>query len=84
MSKLNSDEINKRENLRSLMATELFKEAVFDVKRSIADEMLRTNDVATRERLYCMGQTLDRVVNTLTEYTNELLFLEQKLKEEAA
>jgi hypothetical protein len=84
MNKLTGEEIQKREILKKVMDSDLFKEALFDVKRQIADDMLRSNDPAARERLYCQGLVLDRVVSCLDTYTTELLFLDQKRKEEAA
>jgi hypothetical protein len=84
MNKLAGDEIRKREALKAAMDNELFKEALFDVKRKLADEAMRSNDRDTREKLYFEAQLLNRLEATLTEYCTELLFLEQKKKEEAA
>jgi hypothetical protein len=81
MSKLPPEEIRKREVLKTLLDDELFAQAMYDVRRDLADQMLRTNDAAEREKLFYESQLMNRLQNKLTEYTNELLFLK---KDEAA
>jgi len=84
MSNLNHEEIRKRETLKKVLEDEMFAQAMYDVRRDLADQMMRTNDTAEREKLFYEGQLLNRLQSKLTEYTNELLFLEQKQKDEAA
>jgi hypothetical protein len=81
MSNLSHEEVRKREALKTLLESEVFKEALFDVRRGLGEEMLRTNDSARREELFRESQVLNRLENKLTEFANELLFLK---KDEAA
>jgi hypothetical protein len=81
MSTLTHEEIRKRENLKQLMDSELFGQALYDVRQALGEEMLRTNDSAQRERLHLEASLLTRIQSKLTEYANELLFLK---KDEAA
>lgn len=78
---LTHEEIRKRENLKTLMDTELFQQALYDVRQQMGNEMLKTNDSATREKLHLEASLLSRLESRLTEYSNELLFLK---KDEAA
>ena len=84
MSNLTHEEIRKREALKNVMEGEMFKQALYDVRQQLGEEMLRTNDSAERERLFLESKLLNRIESKLTEYTNELLFLEVQKKEEAA
>jgi hypothetical protein len=79
--KLTFEEIHKRENLKKLLDSELFGQAMYDVRQALGEEMLRTNDSAQREKLHLEASLLNRLQSRLTEYTNELLFLK---KDEAA
>jgi hypothetical protein len=81
---LTHEEIRKREELKKLVESELFGQAMYDVRQGLGEEMLRTNDSAQREKLHLESQLLTRLQGKLTEYCNELLFLEQKKKDEAA
>jgi len=81
MSNLSHEEIRKREDLKKLLESELFGQAMFDVRQQMGDEMLKTNDMATRERLHMEANLLNRLQGRLTEYSNELMFLK---KDEAA
>jgi len=79
--KLTHEEVRKREALKTLLDSELFGQAMFDVRQQLGEEMLRTNDSAQRERLFQESQLMNRLQSKLTEYANELLFLK---KDEAA
>jgi hypothetical protein len=57
---------------------------MFDVRQGLGEEMLRTNDSAQRERLHLEASLLTRIQSKLTEYSNELLFLKNEKKDEAA
>jgi len=81
VSKLTHEEIRKREVLKEVMSSELFGQALFEVRQQLGEEMLRTNDSAERERLHAEAMLLNRIQGKLTEYTNELMFLK---KDEAA
>jgi len=81
MTNLSHEEVRKREVLKTLLEDEMFAQAMYDVRRDLADQMLRTNDSAERDRLFHESQLMNRLESKLTEYTNELLFLK---KDEAA
>jgi len=81
MSNLSHEEIRKREDLKKLLESELFGQAMYDVRQQMGEEMLKTNDMATRERLHMEASLLNRLQGRLTEYSNELMFLK---KEDAA
>lgn len=83
-SKLTDYDITKRQTLKNVMEHELFAEAMNDVKLGLASAMLRSNDPAERERIYCQSLLLNNLQSTLESYVNDLLFLEQKKREEAA
>ena len=81
MSDLSHEEIRKREELKRLLESEMFGQAMYDVRQQLGEEMLRTNDSAQREKLWMESQLMNRLQSKLTEYANELLFLK---KDEAA
>jgi len=81
MSDLTHEEIRKREELKRLLESEMFGQAMYDVRQQLGEEMLRSNDSAQREKLWMESQLLTRIQSKLTEYSNELLFLK---KDEAA
>jgi len=82
--KLNDLEIQKRQTLKSVMDNSLFKQALDDVRLAYGQEVLKSSDPATRDRLIAEAHVLTRVENQLDSYINDLLFLEQKKREEAA
>ena len=75
--KLTHEEIRKREELKRLIESEMFGQAMFDVRQQLGEEMLRTNDSAQREKLWMESQLMNRLQSKLTEYANELLFLKK-------
>ena len=77
MSNLTHEEIRKREELKRLIESEMFGQAMFDVRQQLGEEMLRTNDSAQREKLWMESQLMNRLQSKLTEYANELLFLKK-------
>jgi hypothetical protein len=79
--KLTHEEIRKREALKQVMESELFKQALYEVRQELGHAMLRTNDSAERERLHLESTLMNRLESKLTEFCNELIFLK---KDEAA
>jgi len=81
MVTLTHEEIRKRELLKQLLDSELFGQAMYDVRQQLGEQMLRTNDSGERDKLHLEANLLNRIESKLTEYSNELLFLK---KDEAA
>jgi hypothetical protein len=81
---LTSEAIDRRRTLKNVMEGELFADAMEEVRQEIADQILKSNDSATRERLYHQASVLTQVQNRLESYVNDLLFLETQKKEEEA
>ena len=82
--KLNDLEIQKRQTLKSIMDHSLFGQAIDDVRQAYGQEVLKATSQADVMRLIAEANVLTRVENTLESYINDLLFLEQKKREEAA
>lgn len=77
MSKLTRQEIDQRQTLKNVMENDMFSKAMDDVRREVADQILRSNDPAERERLYFEGQLINRMQARLESYANDLLFVEK-------
>jgi len=82
--KLNDLEIQKRQTLKSVLDHVLFKQAIDDIRQDYGQEVLKSNDPVARDRLIAEAHVLTRVENQLESYVNDLLFLEQKKREDEA
>lgn len=59
--------------IRDLLANELFKRAITEVKKDISDELFINSDRDKRDSLYYEMKVVDLVLGRLQSYANDLI-----------
>jgi hypothetical protein len=78
--KIDEQGILRRRALKSLMDSNLFQEAVAEVKQDIISQILisRPDQKDSREYGYLMYHTVDKILDRLTAYIGDLTMLKEK------
>lgn len=68
---MNDSELANLKLIKDIVDNSLFANMVHNIKRNIADTMLKTEKEEDRDRLYSEARALDRLVEELTVMANK-------------